>query len=81
MTFPKSSKQVTSYGTLTWDAVEGLYKYDETISHYCTEEAVTAYKVTQQNIKDAEAVRDSKIVTDSAQEEIDWVAAGEATKA
>ena len=78
--FPKSTKSTFVYGNLVWDANEKMYKYNETITHFCIEEAVKEFADYHKNVIKTENARDSKIVIDTAQAEIDWAAKAEATK-
>ena len=79
--YPKSNEKVTTYGDLTWDADKSKFKYVETTTHFCSEEAVNDYKVSQQNAKAAAEAYDKDVTIATATEELSWVAAGEATKA
>ena len=78
--FPKSFKQTVSYGNLTWDVIEGAYTYDEVIKHFCKQETLEEYELFQKNVKIAETAHDSAIIIATADEEINWVTAGKATK-
>lgn len=86
MNFPASYKHPITYSALTYDAVESaakgqdVYKYTETKTHYCLASEVLRYKTENANQKAAEEVRDSELIIESAQEEIDWVDDGLATK-
>lgn len=68
------------YGNIEWSAEHNCFTYTETITHCCTEKSLLQYKALQENTKAAEAIRDSQIVTTTADSEIDWVDAGLAKK-
>jgi hypothetical protein len=80
MNYPPSKKTTVVYGDLIWDNAEHLYKYVETKTHWCAEEAVLKYKQDNINKKLSEVVRDSELIIETLEEEIGWVEAGEATK-
>ncbi len=78
--FPNSKQSIVEYSELTWESEKEMYKYTETVTHFCTEEALAEYKQSNLNIKLAEETRDSSLVINTAQGEIDWVEAAESTK-
>jgi hypothetical protein len=71
MNYPRDYKSTSVFGALVKDGDN--YKYDETVTHYCTAEAIAEYKKLQQNVIAAEQARDSQLVIKTAQDKIDWM--------
>ena len=68
------------YSALVRNKDSMLYEWTETQKFYTTQEKLDRHKKEEEMIKVGEQTRDSAGIIAQAQEELDWIAAAEATK-